>query len=171
MRSIECCGATMASLHWMPPKRNRSHHIFGHAMRIFCVIACVACLLTAGCAASRQGDDKAALAAAVAEFEAVCRQQAARHLDKRQADSLCRCVAENHRLQLHPDELRLLIRDYRGEFSEDARLQNNDLNQLAMHDALVAEACLENPSFRAGPRAYAAPWERPGRARMTASAP
>jgi len=133
-------------------------------------------LLVGGCSGSWPGQRRGetpdgALTAAVAEFEALCQDQALPMLGRERSASLCRCVAENHRLQLTPAELQLLIRDYHGEFSEQTRQQNNDLNQLTLHDALVTEACLENPAFRAAPRTLAPQPPAAGRARITASAP
>ncbi|GAB7080277.1 hypothetical protein [Megalodesulfovibrio paquesii] len=115
-------------------------------------------------------------AALAAEFEGLCLQQATPHLGDAQARSMCGCMADNHRTQLAPGEIRLLIRDYRGEISEEERQQNMDLNQLFVHDTAVAEACQKDPTFRIDRRLSLMDQEFwgvtvSGTASMTASAP
>lgn len=109
---------------------------------LLCVVLCS----LAGCPG--KGSSPAPTPGLASEWEMLCVDRGKASLGDAAAIAMCRCVAGNHRLHLSQDEFQLLLRDYRGEFDDAFRASNNDLNQLIVHDAMVVEACLEDPAFQ-----------------------
>ncbi len=103
-------------------------------------------LLLAGCPGERPTPP--AQPDLASDLEALCIARASQHMDATRATRMCQCLAANHRRTLSDDELKLLLRDYRDELPEEMLRANNDVNQLILHDGMVAERCLEDPDFR-----------------------
>lgn len=109
---------------------------------------CAVAILLAGCPGQTPSPQPDLTGELARELEGRCVQRATPHMESDQAASMCQCVAANHRRILTLDELQLLLRDYRGEISDAMATANNDVNQLLIHDGMVAERCLEDPNFR-----------------------